>query len=153
MIRLYGWSVYVNDMVVEHRWVFPKCRFTTFEKKDEGWARKLGYGHEETVPGCYLVGGDCLYIHPTIWAQLCRETDMVVEPDMKDVLVARPRRFERAQKTICDRAMRAVEKDFLDGVWNANFPDVARPTFYFEPGANSVGTWRFDKRVLLNSYA
>lgn len=47
----------------ERRWEFPYRRFVTFEKNDESWARRLGFGREIVERVVYKVG-NTLMMHP-----------------------------------------------------------------------------------------
>lgn len=40
-------ELYITAIVRRSFWVFPKTRFVEYETRDEVWARRLGFGHEE----------------------------------------------------------------------------------------------------------
>lgn len=48
--NLYGLQVHIDDSLYDLVWEFPERRFIQWEAKDEGWARKLGFGREVKRP-------------------------------------------------------------------------------------------------------
>lgn len=46
---LYGQSCTLTFTHKKKRWVFPYDRFVEYGPEDEGWARFVGFGHEEEV--------------------------------------------------------------------------------------------------------
>lgn len=65
MATLRGVPVDATEHIPEFqtRWVFPERRFVQFEKSDEWWARKLGFGHEAKERLVYKIGST-LMMHP-----------------------------------------------------------------------------------------
>ncbi len=70
--NLFDMPVRVSQYVMSRVWVFPKERFVEYEAKDEEWCRRYGFGHEESVPGCYAVG-NVLVMHPKFLEALEKE--------------------------------------------------------------------------------
>lgn len=93
LINFYGVPVHISEHALESVWVFPEDRFVEYEKKDEAWARKLGYGHEELRPGAYMVGTSLL-VHPDVWAEIKRRMDVEIRSTVNDRLEAVSRRLE-----------------------------------------------------------
>ncbi len=79
---LYGFRVDATEHCQEFqsRWIFPERRFVEFEKHDEGWARRLGFGHEVQERIMYKVG-NILIMHPkTLEALIANPNLQTVRP-------------------------------------------------------------------------
>lgn len=76
VFRFNGLEVVTDDTMTVKRWVFPERRFVEYGPEDEGWARRLGFGHEVTEPSktVYRVYNR-LYMHPTTLEALKQHLD------------------------------------------------------------------------------
>lgn len=68
-----GVQVIVDDFMQVYEWQFPRTPFVEYDKGDEWWARRYGFGREILVPGAAMIGG-VLVMHPSIWERLRKET-------------------------------------------------------------------------------
>lgn len=107
MLMMNGLKVSVDKHCTTQVWVYPKERFWEYvpSPETERWCRYFGFGHEETQPCYYIVGGHTLVIHPDLWAELCRRAEVVVEPGPDDLLHARPKGAFRVYNSVRDHAV------------------------------------------------
>ncbi len=82
MNNLHGLEVHIDDTMVDIRWEFPVRRFVEWEAKDEGWARKLGWGREVREPSKTVMRvGNRLYMHSVLYEQL--KKTFAKEPEVR----------------------------------------------------------------------
>lgn len=69
--QLLGFEVFLDQAMVDRKWIFPADRFVEYGTEDEGWARSCGFGHEEVVPQNTIIRrGNAVYMHPTLLERL-----------------------------------------------------------------------------------